>query len=309
VLEHTLSEEERSQIGQTIEMFEVITQTQPDDYQSLRILKEAYQKLGKKEEALRVSRRLAEAYFNVGSYPLAMQESEAVLKIEPNAPEILAILGEIESRLPAGENEKGEAQEHSLVLTPDTSSSINGASDPGGLAEIGGRNTGQVRKRVSTEDAELGNDQLAKFLVVQQLFPEEEVNAALAAVKAANKNLNDNVLAHSLLAHLCEGNENKCEQVLSALIDRTKFAYVPLEYYDIDRQVVRMLPDDLTIGRLFVPFDLISRTIMIAVCNPFDAAAREAVQQSLDYSVTWYLAKPATIIKTLQDIYRLEGRA
>ena len=84
------------------------------------------------------------------------------------------------------------------------------------------------------------------------------------------------------------------EAVLSALIDRTKFAYVPLEYYDIDRQVVRMLPDDLTIKRLFVPFDLISRTIMVAVCNPFDAEAREAVQQSLDYNVTWYLAKPAT---------------
>ena len=52
--------------------------------------------------------------------------------------------------------------------------------------------------------------------------------------------------------------------MLSALIDRTKFAYVPLEYYDIDRQVARMLPDDLTLGRLFVPFDLVSRTIMVA---------------------------------------------
>ena len=74
---------------------------------------------------------------------------------------------------------------------------------------------------------------------------------------------------------------------------------------DIDRQVVRMLPDELTVGRIFLPFDLISRTIMVAVCNPFDAAAREEVQQSLDYTVTWYLAKPAIIIKTLQDIYRL----
>ena len=310
MLEHTLSEEERSQIGQTIEMFEVITQTQPDDYQSLRILKEAYQKLGKTQEALRVSRRLAEAYFNVGSYALAMQECEAVLKVEPNAPEILAMLGEIEAKTAGGAEEAGAGAlvEHALVLSPDTSSNINGATDPGGLAEIGGRNTGQVRKRVSAEDSELGNDQLAKFLVVQQMFPEEEVNAALTAVKAANKSLSDQMLAHSLLTQLCDGNEKKSEQVLSALIDRTKFAYVPLEYYDIDRQVVRMLPDDLTVGRLFVPFDLVSRTIMVAVCNPFDAAAREAVQQSLDYTVTWYLAKPSVIIKTLQEIYRLEPR-
>ena len=129
----------------------------------------------------------------------------------------------------------------------------------------------------------------------------------LALGKAAKKGRAGNTLRRSLLLELCHGNEAKCEKVLSALIDRTKFAYVPLEYYDIDRQVVRMLPDDLTVGRLFVPFDLVSRTIMVAVCNPFDAVAREAVQQSLDYTVNWYLAKPAVIIKTLQDVYRLGG--
>ena len=98
------------------------------------------------------------------------------------------------------------------------------------------------------------------------------------------------------------------ERVLSALLDRTKFAYVPLEYYDVDRHVVRMVADDLTLGRLIVPFDLISRTIMVAICNPFDAAGREAVQQSLDYNVMWYLARPSALIRVLQDIYRLEVR-
>jgi len=73
VLEHTLSEEEHSQIVQTIEMFEVIIQTQPDDYQSLEILKEAYQKVGRTADSVKTSRRLAEAYFNSGSYTLAMQ--------------------------------------------------------------------------------------------------------------------------------------------------------------------------------------------------------------------------------------------
>ena len=99
VLEHTLSEEEHSQIVQTIEMFEVILQTQPDDYQSLEILKEAYAKVGRSVDSLKTSRRLAEAYFNSGSYTMAMQECEAILVKEPNAPEILAMLGDIETRL------------------------------------------------------------------------------------------------------------------------------------------------------------------------------------------------------------------
>ncbi|MEO6508162.1 MAG: hypothetical protein ABIO87_10320 [Chthoniobacterales bacterium] len=307
VLEHTLSDEERSQILQTIEMFEVITQTQQDDYQSLEILKVAYRKLGQTDEALRVARRLSEAYFNVGSYALAMQECEAILAVEPGAPEILAMLGEIESKLQQAGQTRAEAGAHNALTIPADYDGA-GTSLNSGLLEIGGRNTGQVRKREALKDAEQGNDQLAKFLVLQQMFPEDEVSTALEAVKEANKAMVGQVLGTSLLERLCRRDDEKMEAILSALIDRTKFAYVPLEYYDIDRQVVRMLPDDLTLNRLFVPFDLISRTIMVAVCNPFDAEAREAVQQSLDYSVTWYLAKPAMIIKTLQDIYKLEPR-
>jgi len=93
VLEHTLSAEEHSQILQTIEMFEAITQTQPEDYQSLEILREAYTKIGRHDDALRTSRKLAEAYFNAGSYTPALQQCEMILTRDPNAPEILAMLG------------------------------------------------------------------------------------------------------------------------------------------------------------------------------------------------------------------------
>ena len=154
-----------------------------------------------------------------------------------------------------------------------------------------------------------GDDHLAKFLVMQQLFSEEEVENALVTVKDLNKDLSGQALGTSLLDKICRQEADKLEAALSQLIDRTKFAYVPVEYYDVDRQIPRMLPDNLTIGRLFLPFDLISRTIMVACCNPFDAAGREAVQQSLDYTVTWYLARPGAIIKSLQDVYRLESRA
>lgn len=306
MLEHTLSEAERSQILQTIEMFEAITQTQQDDYQSLEILKVAYQQLGKKAEATLTSRRLAEAYFNVGSFSLAMQECEAVLVAEPEAPEMVAMLDEIGKRLqqagkaaviPPAANPEPGAPAKDFVVSGDTSDF--------GLLEIGGRDTDQPRKRISVEDSEQGNEQLGKFLIVQQMFAEDEVNATLEMLAKSNKALSGQKLGSSLLDLLCRADAEKMEQILSALIDRTKFAYVPLEYYDIDRQVVRMLPDELTLNRLFIPFDLISRTIMVAVANPFDAAAREAVQQSLDYNVTWYLAKPVTIKKALQDIYKL----
>jgi hypothetical protein len=300
VLEHTLSEEEHNQIVQTIEMFEAITQTQPDDYQSLEILKEAYQKVGKHDDCLRISRRLAEAYFTVGSFTLAMQECEVILVKEPNAPDILAMLGEIETRLQAS-GQVIASGKNGLIDKVDLSGETAGS-----LIDITSR-ASQSAKPANL--GERGDDHLAKFLIVQQLFAEEEVVASLEAVQHSNKDLTGQALAVSLLDHICKENVTCLEKILSALIDRTKFAYVPLEYYDVDRQIAPMLPEYLTLGRLFVPFDLVSRTMMVACCNPFDSAGREAVQQSLDYTVTWYLARPAAIIKSLQSIYRLETRA
>jgi tetratricopeptide (TPR) repeat protein len=306
VLEHTLSEEEHSQIVQTIEMFEVILQTQPDDYQSLEILKEAYAKVGRKEDSLKTSRRLAEAYFNSGSYTMAMQECEAILIKEPNAPEILAMMGDIETRLhQAGkENVTGPA---TGLIAGSGSNGVNGLVHTGGVRDGALVDIQHSRTPANLQDR--GDEHLAKFLVMQQLFPEEAVAAAVETVKTLNKDLTGQALASSLLDKICRQDTDKLDAALSGLIDRTKFAYVPLEYYDVDRQIPRMLPDYLTLGRLFLPFDLISRTIMIGCCNPFDAAGRDAVQQSLDYTVTWYLARPAAIIKGLQDVYRLETRA
>ncbi len=282
-------------------MFEVITQSQPDDYQSLEILKDAYQKVAKPEDSLRISRKLAEAYFNGGSYTLAMQECELILEHEPNAPEILAMLGEIESRLQAaGQSIAGAEETVGLIASPHPDARTGDGE--GRLLDLHG-------KRAGAQMQERGDEQLAKFIVAQQLVPEERVMSALAEVKERNRNLAEQALAVSLLDRVCGEETELHERVLSHLIDRTKFAYVPMEYYDIDRQVARMLPESLTLGRLFVPFDLISRTIMVACCNPFDIAGREAVQQSLDYTVAWYLARPSAITRALQDIYRLESRS
>jgi hypothetical protein len=296
VLEHTQSPEDNREILQTIDMFEVITRTQPDDYQSLEILKEAYTKVGRQDDAFRTSRKIAEAYFNVGSYALAMQECEVLLMRDPNAPEVLAMLGEIETRLQAAGQTVTGGPKNGLVAK-----AYGSGTGEGGLVRI-------VRKDESYNLQERGEEQLAKFLIVQQMFPEETVSAALETVQQLNKNVKGQTLAVSLLEKLCGEDTEKLDHVLSALVDRTKAAFIPLEYYDLDRQLARMLPDTLTLGRLCVPFDLISRTIMVACCNPFDAAGRAAVQQSLDYTVSWYLARPGAIGKTLQDIYRLESR-
>ena len=57
----TMTQGEEAQLTQTIEMFEVITQTQPHDYQSLEILKEAYSKLGREKDVITTAKRRTQA--------------------------------------------------------------------------------------------------------------------------------------------------------------------------------------------------------------------------------------------------------
>jgi hypothetical protein len=66
-----------------------------------------------------------------------------------------------------------------------------------------------------------------------------------------------------------------------------------------------MLPEEITLARLIVPFDVMSRTLMVAMANPFDGEGKETVQQLLDYNIQWHLASPAAINKVLTETYRL----
>src|SRR5436190_3615797 len=94
----SLTNSDEAQLAQTIAMFEVITQSQPQDYQSLEILKEAYFKLGREKDVIATSKRIAQAYVAMGQLSSAILEYESILQRFPDDPDVLAALGEIESK-------------------------------------------------------------------------------------------------------------------------------------------------------------------------------------------------------------------
>src|SRR6202012_2297951 len=94
----TLNPGEEAQLRQTIEMFEVITQSQPQDYQSLEILKEAYLKLGMEKEVVGTSKRIAQAYVQLGQLSSAILEYEMILQRHPEDKDAMDAMAQIESK-------------------------------------------------------------------------------------------------------------------------------------------------------------------------------------------------------------------
>lgn len=305
-----LAPEEQEQILQTIEMFEVIVQANPQDAQSMEILKEAYLRLGMKSEAKAMLRQLATTHLELEQFSSAMLNYEDLLKHEPDNPEILAAMSEVEERMTrAVKSAPAPAPARPIAMDFQSASADTGTlMATSSTARAEGFRMPAVRpEEVAATLSEDGNEALAKFLVQNRLAPEAIVESMLSRVHKKNNGLGPEQLGASLIDEIVRRGGADLETLLCGILDRTKFAYVPLEYYEIDRQIVKMLPESITLNRLIVPFDIMSRTLMIATANPFDALGKQAVQQLLDYTIQWHLASPQAIYKVLGETYRLSN--
>ena len=84
--------------------------------------------------------------------------------------------------------------------------------------------------------------------------------------------------------------------------------YLPLSTYDVDRNAVCLLPRELCFEKCIVPFDLISRSVLIATANPFDMAARNQAEVMLAYNVFWYVTSPEEIHVALRRAHGLDTK-
>jgi tetratricopeptide (TPR) repeat protein len=313
----TLTSEEQEQLLQTIQMFEVIVQASPHDCQSMEILKDAYYKLGRQEDALTISRRLADSYVELGQFSQAVIEYESILQNDPANPEVISALGEVEDRLyrsaqsrtetappPAGNVPAGGLGGVEIEYQP---TSFGGGSLITTQQTLGVEGRSEKPRHRSNEVnlSDDGNDQLAKFLIQNKLVAEEVVMSSLERLRKKNADRPNSNLPLSLVDEISRRGAIEIDALLIGILERSKFAYIPLEYYDVDRAIVKMLPEELTVGRLIVPFDVMSRTLMIAMANPFDVSAKESVQQLLDYNIQWHLASPGAVAKALSETYKI----
>src|SRR5204862_3256153 len=131
----TLTSNEEAQLAQTIEMFEVITESQPLDYQSLEILKEAYSKLGRDKDVVKTSKRIAEAYVDMGQLSSAILEYETILQRCPDDPDVQKALKQIESKA-------SNFSEETTVAEPEAPAKSAGGS---GKAQRGPERNGSIK--------------------------------------------------------------------------------------------------------------------------------------------------------------------
>jgi tetratricopeptide (TPR) repeat protein len=279
----TLNPGEEAQLRQTIEMFEVITQSQPQDYQSLEILKEAYLKLNMEKEVIQTSKRIAEAYVQLGQLSSAILEYETILQRHPEDKDAIAAMGQIESKAnnlakPAPESEAAPAK----------SSPAPAVKKPGG-------------KTAAPIEVDDGRQMMFKYFVEAKLITAVDFDTCWPLVNLATPPMKT---VEPFIHNLSERQLMPVDKSLRILADRSRLAYVPLDRYELDIELVRSASRGICQRWCVAPFDRMSKSVMIATANPFNKQAAAELEESLKHRLLLYLATPADLIRILGKAYR-----
>jgi tetratricopeptide (TPR) repeat protein len=278
----TLNPAEEAQLKQTIEMFEVIVQSQPNDCQSLEILKEAYTKLGREQDVIRTSKRIAEAYTEMGQLSSAILEYETVLQRRPNDVDVQTALRRIE----------------------DTASSAavqSAAAEPAALAPQPDGTKFRKKSRAAQEEIDDGRKTMHKIFVESKVISVGDFDLCWRTPDLAAAQPD---VAEPFIQMLGDKGLYPVEKSLKLLADRSRTGFLPFERYDVDMDLLRGFPAEVCRRWCVAPFDRMSKSILVATANPFNQQAAKELAEATSHRLLWYLTSPAELIQTIRKAFR-----
>jgi Type II secretion system (T2SS), protein E, N-terminal domain len=261
-------------------MFEVIVQSQPADTQSLEILKEAYTKLGRENEVINTSKRIAEAYLQQGQLSSAILEYETVLQRRPDDTDVRAALKRIEDKA------------SNAVVQPTAESSV-------AVSE-----TSQQRRKTriaATEEVDDGRKTMYKIFVDSKIITAGDFDLCWCDIDLS---LAPTDVMEPFIQLLHEKGIFQIDKSLKLLSDKSRLAYLPLERCDVDMDLARGFPADVCRRWCVLPVDRMSKAILVATTNPFNQQAAKELAAATTHRLLWYLCTPTDIIGNLRKAFR-----
>ncbi|MBM3880352.1 MAG: hypothetical protein FJ387_11655 [Verrucomicrobia bacterium] len=279
----TLTRDDEARLRQTIAMFEVIAQSDPHDRESLEILKEAYSKLGQQGEVAALTKRIARLCLDHGEFSAAILEYESLLDTCPGDREVRAALADIENRI-ISSAPGGSGSETVFQPAPAPAEALA---------------TAAVALRPAT-DVEDGREEFQRIYVEGRLLNPADFEACWPGDAAGCWGAEAGV---PFIQALADKGLMPLEQSLRLLCDHARLCYLPLERYDLDIEWVRQFPRELCQRWCVVPFDRMSKAVLVATANPFHQRAAEAMRVAAKGRLLWYIASPSELTKVLRKAF------
>jgi len=139
---------------------------------------------------------------------------------------------------------------------------------------------------------------LGEILVQQKLLSEDQLNQALADQKRSGRKLGRVFVENAFVTE---------EQISGALARQLGIPYINLKFYNINQDVVRLLPE--TQARRFRALVLEDRveTVLVGVSDPTDLFAYDEIARLLKKGVELAVVNETEVLQAIDRIYRRTG--
>jgi len=98
----------------------------------------------------------------------------------------------------------------------------------------------------------------------------------------------------------------KEEDIAQALTAQYGFPYLPLSNYEINQEIVNIIPSRVARQYLLIPIDKIGNNITLAMSNPLNVQAIEDVELISGCSVQTFVSTSSDVKKAIERYYKEE---
>jgi hypothetical protein len=218
----------------------------------------------------------------MGQLSSAILEYESILQRHPEDPDVLGALADLELKANSlntqppseGTPESTRSQSKPRARTPDT--------------------------KVSTTIDD-GRQMLHKLFVESKVIAQGDFDLCWVTQDLSNP---PGKIVEPFIQNLADKNLLPMEKALKIISDKHRIAYLPLDKYDIDFELARSFPPQTLQRWCVLPFDRMSKSVLVATANPFNKQAVFELEQATKQRFLWYLAYPPDLIKALRKVIR-----
>ena len=139
------------------------------------------------------------------------------------------------------------------------------------------------------------NKLLGELLIERQVITREQLEQVLSEHKGSGS------LIGEILVELGFAKEEDIAQTLTA---QYGFPYLPLDSYEIDPDIIKLIPEDLARKYMFIPVDKLGSSLSIAISNPLNHEAISKIETLVGLNVQIFVSTSSDIRNAVNKYYK-----
>ncbi len=136
---------------------------------------------------------------------------------------------------------------------------------------------------------------LGELLLERKVVTEEQLKIALKVQEEKGG------LLGQVLVNLEFATE---EAVAQALTAQYGFPYLPLRHYQIDGELIQLIPENVARQYCLIPVDRIGDALTVAMADPLHAEAVEDIEMLTHCAVSVFVATMSDVIEAIEENYK-----